>query len=168
MPEKPPSHSDRVVSEIEIAVPPERVFEALVDEKQLARWWGREQSVELVRFEMDPRVRGRWRYESKARPGGEETASSRQLRKNGGTAYQAHGEILEIERPRLLVYTWIANWHADPEAVTTVRWEIERMAAGTLVRVIHSGLASEPASREEYGGGWKGVLELLARFLLGN
>jgi uncharacterized protein YndB with AHSA1/START domain len=39
---KPESNADRVVSEIEIAAPQERVFEALVDQKKLAKWWGSE------------------------------------------------------------------------------------------------------------------------------
>ncbi len=38
---------DAVSQEIEIAAPPERVFRALTDPKQLFAWWGKEPSVEL-------------------------------------------------------------------------------------------------------------------------
>ena len=35
---------DELVVEVEIAVPPERVFQALTDAKQLFAWWGKEPS----------------------------------------------------------------------------------------------------------------------------
>jgi uncharacterized protein YndB with AHSA1/START domain len=167
MPEATPAPStDRVVSEMEIAAPPERVFEALVDEKQLVKWWGSEPSVELIRFEMDARVGGQWRFESKPREGEDHGVSSQQLGANKGTSFQAHGQVLELERPRRLAYTWIANWHQHPTRPTTVTWELERKGPGTLVRVVHSGLSQEPAtSRDEYGGGWDGVLGLLQGYL---
>jgi uncharacterized protein YndB with AHSA1/START domain len=34
-------NQDAVVTEIEIAAPPERVFQALTDPAQLMRWWGK-------------------------------------------------------------------------------------------------------------------------------
>ena len=33
---------DAIVAEIEVAAPPERVFAALIDPKQLMQWWGGE------------------------------------------------------------------------------------------------------------------------------
>jgi len=83
----PMPDQDRVVAEIEIAAPPERVFQALTDQKQLFHWWGKEPSVELT-----------------------------------------------------------------------------RTAAGTRVRVTHSGLRNEPISRKDYGQGWEGVLRLLEQY----
>ena len=52
---------DAVVSEIEIAAPPGRIFQALTDGGQLMRWFT---STECpVKFwEMDPRLGGRYRY----------------------------------------------------------------------------------------------------------
>ena len=35
--------ADAVVSEIEMAAPPERVYEALIDRKQVMQWWTSEQ-----------------------------------------------------------------------------------------------------------------------------
>lgn len=67
--------------------------------------------------------------------------------------------------PRLLVWTWIANWHAHPLHPTVVRWELTPTANGTRVRVTHSGLTQEPVSRKDYKGGWQGVLRLLHEFL---
>jgi len=34
------SDPDRIVSEIHIAAPPARVFQALVDPAQVPQWWG--------------------------------------------------------------------------------------------------------------------------------
>ena len=31
--------ADALVSEIEVAAPPQRVFEALIDQKQVMQWW---------------------------------------------------------------------------------------------------------------------------------
>ena len=37
---------DTIVTEIEVAAPPQRVFKALTDPKQLMRWWGEEGHVQ--------------------------------------------------------------------------------------------------------------------------
>ena len=83
---------------------------------------------------------------------------------NGVSEFQCRGEILEIDPPRLLVYTWIGNWHLDPEKKTIVRWELTPAASGTHVKVTHSGLAQEPEARKDYSGGWPGVVEKLKQF----
>ena len=150
--------NDQVVSEIEIAAPPERVFRALVDSKQLFEWWGAEPSVELKFYDFDARVGGSWRYECADRGG-------RTI--NGVNEFKAHGKVLELVPPRLLVYTWIANSHEHPEQATTVRWELESSKTGTRVRVTHSGLANEPVARKDYSQGWVGVLKLLQNYLVG-
>jgi uncharacterized protein YndB with AHSA1/START domain len=152
---------DAVTAEVEIAAPPARVFAALTDPRQLAGWWGREPSVELVACEMDARPGGRWRCRWKPRPGTAQGAVHERLAKHGADEYEAHGEIVTVEPPHRLVWTWIANWHEDPAAATQVRWELTPTAAGTRVRVIHSGLIREPIARADYTDGWIGVLSLL-------
>jgi uncharacterized protein YndB with AHSA1/START domain len=84
---------------------------------------------------------------------------------NGVTEFECHGEILEFDPPHLLVYTWIANWHDDKSRRTVVRWELTSDAAGTRVKVTHSGLARENVARKDYSGGWPGVLENLKKFV---
>ena len=152
---------DLVVSEIKIAAPPERVFEALTDARQLFAWWGKEPSTALSVFDIEPRRGGRWRFRCSPVPGADQGDGFEQLRRNGANEYEAHGEIVEFEPPRLLVWSWIANWHADPTRPTTVRWELTPVKAGTLVRVTHSGLSQEPLARREYGPGWANMLGLL-------
>jgi uncharacterized protein YndB with AHSA1/START domain len=75
------------------------------------------------------------------------------------------GAILEIDPPRLLVYTWHANWHDDPSLATVVRWELQPDDNGTKVKVTHSGLAKEKPAREDYSGGWTEVVKLLKEFV---
>ena len=53
---------DSIVTEIEVAAPPERVFKALTDPKQVIRWWGEEDPCKPRLWEMDARVGGRWRF----------------------------------------------------------------------------------------------------------
>ncbi len=156
---------DAVVCEIEIEAPPERVFEALSDAKQLFEWWGKEPSVELSVFEMDARPGGRWRFRCKPAPGAKHGAVDEQLRRNGAHEFEAYGEILEYVPPRLVVWSWIANWHEQPTRLTTVRWDLFPTRNGTRVRVTHSGLTHEPISRKDYTGGWQGVLRLLSQHL---
>jgi uncharacterized protein YndB with AHSA1/START domain len=45
---------DAVISEIEIAAPPERVFKALITREQ-ALQWGANQAFQMTRWEMDAR-----------------------------------------------------------------------------------------------------------------
>lgn len=145
---------DAIISEIEIAAPPERVFQALTDPKQLLRWWS-DEACRAELWEFDARRGGRWRFK---------TAHSGKAI-NGVTDFEASGEILEFDPPRLLTYTWIANWHEQPSRRTVVRWELTSTKRGTLVKVTHSGLAQEAVARKDYSGGWPGVVELLKKFV---
>src|ERR1039458_3712513 len=97
------SDQDSVVVETEIAAPPERVFQALVDQEQLFTWWGREPSVELTSFDMSPQQGGTWRFTCKPRTGNyDETVT--QLESAGVKEFEAHGQVLESVPPRLLVW----------------------------------------------------------------
>ena len=146
---------DAIVSEIEIAAPPERVFRALTDATQQMQWWNND-VCKISLFEMDPRIGGKWRFKS-ADPTGK-------LEVNGVRDFQAHGEIVELDPPCLLAYTWIANWHDKPARSSLVRWELTRTGKGTHVKVTHSSLAEQPIARKDYSGGWPGVLGLLQKY----
>jgi uncharacterized protein YndB with AHSA1/START domain len=148
------SDLDAIVGEIDVSAPPERVFEALTDSSQLMRWFGSE-SCPAKFWRMDARKGGTYGYATK----------KGDFAVNGVDAFECHGEILEFDPPRLLVYTWIGNWHLDKEKPTIVRWELTPTAAGTRVKMTHRGLASEAASRDDYRGGWPGVLNSLKQFV---
>lgn len=155
---------DSVTAEIEIQVPPERVFSALTDPKQLFAWWGKEPSVELLEFEMDARPGGRWQFRCKPVRGARHGEVGEQLARNQAQEFEAHGEVLEYDPPRLLVWSWIANWHEHPDQPTLVRWELTPTSNGTRVQVTHSRLEQEPISRKDYDAGWQSVLQLLKNF----
>jgi uncharacterized protein YndB with AHSA1/START domain len=145
---------DAIVSEIQIAAPPERVFKALSDAGELARWFG-SPDYPTKSWQMDARVGGRYEY----------STGKGSVAVNGVSAFECHGEILECDPPRVLVYTWIANWHDDTAQRTVVRWELTPKQGGTHVKVTHSGLASLPVARKDYSGGWIGVVEMLKKFV---
>jgi uncharacterized protein YndB with AHSA1/START domain len=139
-----PNH-DTIISEIDIAAPPERVFKAISDATEVRR-----RSPELHAFEMDARVGGKWYLEMHPpHP------------YKGFKVIRHDGEILEFDPPRLLVYTWTANFHKDPKGQSVVRWELTPNKSGTHVKLTHSGLADEPEACKDYAGGWPGVLEQL-------
>jgi uncharacterized protein YndB with AHSA1/START domain len=152
---------DNIFAETDIAAPPERVFQALVDEKQLRSWWGKEPTVELLQFDMEGRAGGKFQYKCRPKAGNQHSEFYENLRKKGEDAFACHGEVLESVPPKLLVWSWVANWHEHPDHATKVRWELTPTKNGTHVRVTHSGLAQEPISRKDYAGGWQGVLRLL-------
>jgi uncharacterized protein YndB with AHSA1/START domain len=138
---------DALVSEIHIAAPPDRVFQALVDPSQVLQWWTSPECP-IESFSIEPRAGGRWRYDTK----------DTKMTVNDVSKFHCDGEVLEYDPPRVLVYTWIANWHEKPAQRTVVRWELASSNGGTLLRVTHSGLSELPASRKDYSGGWPGVL----------
>lgn len=145
---------DAVVCEIYIAAPPERVFQALIDPKQVMQWWTSEQ-CQIESFSIDPRRGGRWTYD---------TANSK-MNVNGVSKFHCEGEVLEFDPPRVLAYSWIANWHEVPGQHTVVRWELTPEGKGTRARVTHSGLIQLPQSRKDYSQGWVGVMAQLKQFV---
>lgn len=135
---------DEIVSEIHIDAPPEAVFRALVSPELVTRWWGGRgggQSFRCTDFECDLRPGGKWRSTGVVA---------------NGQPFEATGEYLEIDPPRLLVQTWTASWASHVK--TTVRWELLPAENGTLLRHRHSGLAAHP----EVGKNFRGWPRLLA------
>lgn len=139
---------DAIVSEIEIAAPADRVFKGICDAETVRR-----HHPEFEVFEMELRVGGKWRLDLRMpKP------------YQGVDVIRHDGEVLEIDPPRLLVYTWFANFHDDPKHRSIVRWELTPTKSGTHVQLMHSGLAAESRACKEYAGGWPGVLQQLKTF----
>lgn len=80
------SQQDALITEIEIGVPRERVFQALIDPQQVMRWWTSEQ-CQIRSFTMDPRLGGRWTYSTK----------HSDLSVNGVNQFSCDGEVLEYD-----------------------------------------------------------------------
>jgi uncharacterized protein YndB with AHSA1/START domain len=141
------SNPDEIVSEIHIAAPPDRVFQALVDPVQVVQWWGQAGIYRCTKFESDLRVGGTWRS----------------IGVDGnGRQFDITGEYLEVDPPRLLSSTWLATWTGNVK--TTVRWELKAAENGTLVRIRHSGFALHPEIAQAYRG-WPRMLGWLQSLL---
>jgi uncharacterized protein YndB with AHSA1/START domain len=139
---------DTIISEIDIAAPADRVFKEICDAQTVRR-----RHPEFESYEMDLRVGGKWRLHLRMpKP------------YHGVDVIRHDGEVLEIDPPRLLVYTWFANFHNDPKHRSIVRWDLTSTKSGTHVKVTHSGLKSESAASKDYAGGWPGVLEEIRKF----
>jgi uncharacterized protein YndB with AHSA1/START domain len=141
---------DVIINEIHIAAPPQQVFQALIDPKQVVQWWGQKDLYACNTFELDLRPGGKWRC---AGAGG-----------NQGN-FEVTGEILEVDPPRLLIYLWVSSWTGDVK--TTVRWDLEPRNNGMLVRISHSGLAARPEVAQSYRG-WPLILGWIRAFVEGG
>jgi uncharacterized protein YndB with AHSA1/START domain len=143
-----------IVAEIFIAAPPERVFQAISDPRQMPQWWGQKDMYRITEWNAD------------LRPGGKWSSVGASI---DGKPFRVDGEYLEVDPPHLLVHTWIASWSADLE--TVVRWELEprdvhnlqhrgpqRAGTGTFVTVRHDGFAKGPKEALEHAKGWARVL----------
>jgi uncharacterized protein YndB with AHSA1/START domain len=135
-----------VTAEIFIAAPRERVFEALTDPMQAARWWGAADRYHMAEFQMDVRVGGKWSTNGVSAKMGPVTV---------------HGEFVEIDPPRRLSYTWISSWM--PQS-TTVLWELEHKSNGTLVKLTHTGFAGNAEHAQNHSIGWTLVLGWLQAY----
>jgi uncharacterized protein YndB with AHSA1/START domain len=141
---------ETIVGEVQIDAPPETVFDALTDPAQLESWWGAGEMYRTFDWKMDLRPGGKWSCKARGAKGDVSTL---------------HGQIVEVDRPRTLAYTWNPSWDKIPE--TEVRYTLERMGAGTSVKLIHSGFAGSEESQKKHTQGWPQVLGWLrGRFQL--
>jgi hypothetical protein len=67
----------------------------------------------------------------------------------------------QVERPRLLAFTWLPDWQKD--ATETIVRFLEETDGVTTVRLTHSGLASE-SSRTSHKG-WPQILTWLQAYV---
>jgi uncharacterized protein YndB with AHSA1/START domain len=135
-----------IYASIDIDAPPDAVWDAITEPSQLASWWGSDDTYRTMNWQVELRPGGKW--------------SSDSARVDGSQTGHVHGEYLEVERPRLLVYTWKASW--DDFAETLIRMELSATESGTHVKVRHSGFAERSTSGAGHAEGWKRVLGWLS------
>ena len=153
--------NDAVLAEVFIAAPPDRVFEAITDPKQMPLWWGQQGVYRVTEWKADLRPGGKWQSDGVGAD---------------GTSFRVEGEYLEIDRPRLLVHTWVASYF--PTLKTVVRWELEprdvnglqhqglrKVGTGTFVKIRHDGFAGNAAQAKGHGDGWIRVLGWMRSFV---
>jgi uncharacterized protein YndB with AHSA1/START domain len=79
-----------------------------------------------------------------------------------GKSFTVKGEYFEIERPRLLVFTWLPDWQ-EAATESMVRFDLEEKDGVTTVRLTHSGLTNE-SSRASHKG-WPQILTWLQAYV---
>jgi uncharacterized protein YndB with AHSA1/START domain len=107
------------------------------------KWWGSEGRFQVQQFESDLRPGGKWTMRGTG---------------IGGRPFVVRGEYREVERPTLLVFTWLPDWYENATE-TLVRWELKPNNGATVVRLTHSGLTTEAARTSHRG--WPQILEWL-------
>ena len=155
------SDNNTVLAEIFIAAPPDRVFQALTDPVQMPQWWGSKGMYRITECAGDVRPGGKWHTVGVG---------------NDGTTFRIDGEYLEIDRPLLLVYTWLATFAGMLR--TTVRFDLEprdvhgmhtgglhRVGTGTVVKIRHYGFAKTPEQAEGHRNGWSKALGWLQLYV---
>jgi uncharacterized protein YndB with AHSA1/START domain len=133
--------SDTAVFEIYVKATPERVWEAITD------------PVQRARFSFGVQTRSDWTPGSAYRAG------------VPGVVDIAEGENLVVEPPHLLVQSFRALWSEEVTAqgTTRVTWEIEQVGDSCRLTVVHDRLP-ESANAELYGG-WPMILSGLKTLL---
>ena len=135
----------RVVASVELAVVPERVFQALAS-RDVIDWWVNPGVFDTREWTGDVRVGGRWNASGVAR----------------GAPYALEGEFLEVDPPRKLVQTW--HNAGVPGTPSTVTYLLEPIAGGTRLTVHHAGLGA-PDQRNNVGAGWRSSFDRLSEIL---
>jgi uncharacterized protein YndB with AHSA1/START domain len=129
------------VFEIYIKTTPERLWEAITDPQQRAR------------YSFGVQTHSDW------------TTGSGYRAAVPGVVDIAEGENLEVEPPRRLVQTFTALWSDEVKAAgpSRVTWEIEPVGDSCRLTVVHDQLAED--ANEELYGGWPQILSGLKTLL---
>lgn len=143
----PTETADPIIREIDIEAAPETVFEFFVDPAKLTRWLAVEATLD-------------------ARPGG----VCHQVHEGGPGRgpYQMHGEFLEVDPPKRVVFTW---GFSNPDVgvapgASTVEVTLSPVGAGTRVLLVHRGLPV--AAVQDHSGGWTIMLDRLRAAVTGQ
>ena len=130
------------VFEIYIKTTPERLWDAITDGEQRAR------------YTFGSRVSSDWTQ-----------GSSYTFTGPDGESLWGQGENLEIDRPRRLVQSFNALWSEDVkrEGTSRVTWEIEQVQDSCRLTVIHDQLRD--GAHDEIYGGWPQILSGLKTLL---
>jgi uncharacterized protein YndB with AHSA1/START domain len=129
---------------VEIEAPPEVVFKALTDEKELVQWMPKE-------AKFDARVGGEYEFKYHWADRGLDTV--------------LRGKVLEFESNKKLSYTWDAETseHSPRISGAVVTWILDPLPDGkTRVTLIHSGVVKQFSKDAEMG--WNFFLANLGNY----
>jgi uncharacterized protein YndB with AHSA1/START domain len=132
-----------LVTEQLLHCPPGRVWDALTDENKMRVWY----FPQLVAFRPEPGFSF--------------------VFADDGAAYHKIWQVLEVRPGEKLVHSW--RYTGYPGS-STVRFELVPAGPGTIVRVIHTGIASFPRhphfARARFEAGWRTILGVNLKSLL--
>jgi uncharacterized protein YndB with AHSA1/START domain len=123
--------SDKVELDAFYPHAPDKVWRALTEPEALRRW--------MMPTDFRPRVGHKFRFEDPD---------------DRGHSTPVRCEVVELDAPRRLAYTWQS---ADDPEPSLVRWTLEPEEAGTRVRLVHTGLQT-PVTTLEASLNWRGAL----------
>ncbi len=126
--------------------PPEKVFDAWLDPKMLAKFMTPMEGATVPEVETDAREGGSYRIV---------------MQTPDGTQIPHHGTYSKVDRPRTLVFTWVSPFSEDGSEVTL---DFAPDGDGTAVTLTHVKFPSEE-SRDNHERGWALILESLSRAL---
>jgi uncharacterized protein YndB with AHSA1/START domain len=131
-----------------LPAPPERVFSALTEPADIARWWG-PRLFTTPAIELDLRVGGGYRFT---------------MQPPDGDRFHLSGEFVEISPPSGLAYTFRWDEPTPDDRETVVTLTAGAVAEGTELTLRQTGFAT--AERLElHRGGWTDSLDKLSALL---
>jgi uncharacterized protein YndB with AHSA1/START domain len=136
-----------LVVEREMPHPPEKIWRALTIAALVEQW--------LMKNDFEPTVGHRFNFRAAPIYGW-----------NGVTDC----EVLEIDPPKRLVYSWNASGDQAPDGLKTiVTWTLTPRAGSTHVRMEQSGFRpQDEAGYRGMGGGWPRILARLEELASGS
>lgn len=134
--------------EREFKADPEKVFAFVTRPENILKWWGPE-GMSVTEHHLDFTTPGPW---------------SSVFVSAEGNRFKVTGEVIDVEPPHSVELTWA--WHDESDVrghESRVRFQVSPHAGGgTLLTLVHSGLADEESARN-HEGGWTSSLRKLER-----
>lgn len=123
----------------------ERVFDAFLDPDKARRFmFATPPTGQMVRADIEPRVGGRFNFTDR----------------RNGEDIEHLGEYLELNRPKRLVFTICAPKFSA--AIDRVTIDIVPVGTGCELTLTHETAPADPATLDNYRGGWNSILDNLA------
>jgi uncharacterized protein YndB with AHSA1/START domain len=120
---------------------PEKIWRALTQAPLIAEW--------LMQNDFQPIVGHKFQFRATPMPGWKGVTNC---------------EVLEVDEPRRLVYSWGDGTESDSGLRTVVTWTLSSAPGGTLVRMEQSGFRPvDEGGFKGMGGGWPRILGGLER-----